>query len=324
MQVLQQRWDPTFSPSSYGFRPGRSAHQAIAAAQGYIQAGHGWVVDLDLEKFFDRVSHDILMSRIARRISDKRVLKLIRAFLTAGVLENGLVGSTEEGTPQGGPLSPLLSNVMLDDLDWELEKRGLKFVRYADDCNVYVRSEKAGQRVMEGLKTFLTNKLRLKVNETKSAVARPVRRKFLGFRLYGRVRIKRAIAPQSLVRFKTLILELTRRTRGITLGRMVEELRHYLTGWKGYFGYCETPSILSRLDGWIRRRLRCFLWKQWKHSERRFQELTRRGVSRSLAAQTVGSPHGAWRLSCSPALGIALPTRFFKELGLPSLSKETD
>lgn len=324
MQVLQDIWDPTFSSSSHGFRPGRSAHHAIAAAQGYIQSGHGWVVDLDLEKVFDRVNHDILMSRIARRIRDKRVLKLIRAFLTAGVLENGLVGATDEGTPQGGPLSLILSNILLDDLDRELERRGLSFVRYADDCNVYVRSQKAGLRVMEGLKAFLITKLKLKVNESKSAVAHPVQRKFLGVRFIGRVRIKRAIAPQSLARFKARVLELTYRSRGVTLDRMVAELRRYLTGWKGYFGYCETPSTLKRMDEWVRRRLRCYLWKQLAHSKCRFRELTQRGVKASLAAQTVGSPHGAWRLSCSPALSIALPIRFFEALGLPSLSKRTD
>ena len=319
LQVLQRQWDPTFSDSSYGFRPGRSAHQAVARAQGYIQAGHGWVVDLDLAQFFDRVNHDILMSRVASRISDRRLLKLIRAFLTAGVLENGLVGATEEGTAQGGPLSPLLSNLMLDDLDRLLEQRGLRFVRYADDCNVYVRSERAGQRVMAGLKAFLTSKLKLKVNEAKSAVARPHTRKFLGFTFLNRVQTKRRIAPKALHRFKERVRALTQRSRGVSGDQMIGALKRYLTGWRGYFGFCETPSVLTQLDEWIRRRLRCFFWRQWKRGRTRFRELVARGVNQNLAAQTAGSPHGVWRLSNSPALSKALSNRYFRSLGLPSL-----
>ena len=319
LQVLQKRWDPTFSEHSYGFRPGRSAHQAVEQAQQYIQQGYDWVVDLDLEKFFDRVNHDVLMSRVARRISDKRMLKLIRGFLNSGVMENGLVGPTDEGTPQGGPLSPLLSNLLLDELDQELERRGHRFVRYADDCNIYVRSERAGQRVMEGVKRYLTSKLRLKVNESKSAVARPKDRKFLGFSFTGGESTKRRIAPQAILRFKERIRQLTGRTRGISTERMIGELRTYMVGWRGYFGFCETPTILRYLDSWIRRRLRCFLWKQWKRGRVRFKELGARGVGKALAAKTAGSAHGPWRLSNSRALAYALPNAYFDSLGLPAL-----
>jgi RNA-directed DNA polymerase len=319
-QVLQKRWDHTFSPYSYGFRPGRSAHQAVAKAQEYIQGGNNWVVDIDLEKFFDRVNHDVLMGRIARRISDRRMLKLIRGFLNSGVMENGLVGPTDEGTPQGGPLSPLLSNLLLDELDRELERRGHRFVRYADDCNIYVRSERAGQRVMEGVKRFLTQKLRLKVNESKSAVARPKDRKFLGFSFTWGESVRRRIAPQAVLRFKERIRGLTRSTRGISIERMIGELRTYMVGWRGYFGFCETPSTLNNLDMWTRRRLRCVLWKQWKRGRVRFKELRKRGVGKDLAAETAGSAHGPWRLSNSPALAIALPNAFFNSLRLPALA----
>ncbi len=320
LQVLQERWDPTFSEHSYGFRPGRSAHQAVEKAQEYIQQGYDWVVDLDLEKFFDRVNHDVLMSRVARRISDKRMLKLIRGFLNSGVMENGLVGPTEEGTPQGGPLSPLLSNLLLDELDRELERRGHRFVRYADDCNIYVKSERAGQRVMEGVKDFLTRKLRLRVNESKSAVARPKDRKFLGFSFTWGESAKRRIAPQAILRFKERIRQLTWRTRGISIERMIEELRPYMIGWRGYFGFCETPSTLRDLDGWTRRRLRCLLWKQWKRGKVRFKQLRSRGIGKDLAAKTAGSAHGPWRLSNSRALACALSNAFFFSLGLPSLA----
>jgi RNA-directed DNA polymerase len=320
LQVFQPQWDPTFSEHSYGFRPGRSAHQAVAAVQRYMTDGLRWVVDLDLEKFFDRVNHDRLMAAIAQRVKDKRVLKLIRAFLNAGVLENGLVSPTDEGTPQGGPLSPLLSNLVLDELDRELVKRGHRFARYADDCNIYVRSERAGQRVMASITQFITRRLKLKVNETKSAVARPWDRKFLGFSFTNNREPKRRIAPKARQRFKNRVRKLTRRTRGISLRVMVNQLAEYLRGWRGYFSFCQTPSVLRDLNSWVRRRLRCVQWKQWKRGRRRFAELRRLGVGKNLAAQTAGSPHGPWRISRSPALSIAMPDAFFAALGLPPLS----
>src|SRR6266705_6275045 len=320
MQVLQADWDRTFSETSFGFRPKHSAHQAVERAQAYIASRHAVVVDIDLEKFFDRVNHDILMGLVAKRVADKRLLKLIRGFLTAGLLEGGLVGPTEEGTPQGGPLSPLLSNLMLDVLDKELEKRGHRFVRYADDCNIYVRSQKAGERVMESIERFLAKRLKLKVNKAKSAVAKPSVRKFLGFSFTGGREPRRRIAPQALTRFKAKVRELTRRTRGASLVQIVKELSVYLIGWRGYFGFCQTPSVLRTLDEWLRRRLRAIAWKQWKHGRARFAELRRRGVGRDLAAQTAGSPHGPWRLSNSPALKIAMPIAFFTSLGLASLA----
>lgn len=320
MQVLQEKWDPTFSEHSYGFRPGRSAHQAVARAQEYIAEGYRWVVDIDLEKFFDQVNHDKLMGQIAKRVRDKRVLKLIRAYLNAGVMENGLVSRMEKGTPQGGPLSPLLSNLVLDEMDRELERREHRFVRYADDCNIYVRSERAGWRVMTGLTGFITRQLKLKVNATKSGVARPWQRKFLGFSFTVNKEAKRRIAPEAIKRFKNRVRELTRRTRGVSIKQMVEELSRYLTGWKSYFGFCQTPSVLRNLESWIRHRLRCFIWKQWKRGRRRYAALRERGVGRDLAAQTAGSSHGPWRISRSPALSYALPNAYFTLLGLPKLT----
>jgi RNA-directed DNA polymerase len=319
MQVLQADWDPTFSEASFGFRPKHSAHQAVERAQAYIASGYAVVVDLDLEKFFDRVNHDVLMGLIAKRVADKRILKLIRGFLTAGVMEGGLVSPTEEGTPQGGPLSPLLSNLMLDVLDKELEKRGHRFVRYADDCNIYVRSQRAGGRVMAGIERFLAKRLRLKVNKAKSAVAKPSVRKFLGFSFTGGNEPRRRIAPQALARFKARVRELTRRTCGRSLAQIVKELSVYLTGWRGYFGFCQTPSVLRALDEWLRRRMRAIAWKQWKTGPARFAELRRCGVGRDLAAKTAGSPHGPWRLAVSPALHIAMQISFFRSLGLRSL-----
>jgi RNA-directed DNA polymerase len=292
----------------------------VAAAQQHIADGCRWVVDIDLEKFFDRVNHDRLMAAVAKRVQDKRVLKLIRAFLNAGVMENGLVSSTDEGTPQGGPLSPLLSNLVLDEMDRELEKRGHRFVRYADDCNIYVQSERAGHRVMESLRAFITRKLKLKVNETKSAVARPWERKFLGFTFTSNRQPKRRVAPKALARFTRKVRDLTRRIRGISLRAMVKQLATYLRGWGSYFGFCQTPSVLDDLNSWIRRRLRCFQWKQWKRGRRRVEEMLKLGVRKDLAVRTAGSPHGPWRLSRTPALSYAMPKAFWDRLGLPTLT----
>jgi RNA-directed DNA polymerase len=319
LQVLQKRWDPTFSEHSHGFRPGHSARQAVREAQQYIAEGHGWVVDLDLEKFFDRVNHDRLLAAVAERVADKRMLKLIRAFLEAGVMEDGLVSPVDEGTPQGGPLSPLLSNLVLDELDRELERRGHHFVRYADDCNIYVGSERAGQRVMESVTHFITHRLKLKVNQAKSAVARPGQRKFLGFSFTSERKPRRRIAPKAIVRFKERIREQTYRTRGISLPQMVKEIATYLRGWLGYFGDCQTPSVLQSLESWLRRRLRSVVWKQWKRGRKRFRELRKRNVDKDLAAQTASSPHGPWRIANSPALSTALPNAYFAALGLPPM-----
>jgi len=320
MQVLQSRWDRTFSDSSYGFRPGRSAHQAVARAQQYIAEGFTYVVDLDLEKFFDRVNHDKLMGQIAKRVEDRRLLKLIRAFLNAGVMEGGLVSPSVEGTPQGGPLSPLLSNLVLDELDRELERRGHGFARYADDCNIYVRSERAGQRVMESISNFIVIELKLKVNSEKSAVAKPQERKFLGFSFTGGAKPKRRIAPKARQRFREKVREITRRKKGDSMKQRVEKLRQYLRGWRGYFGYCETPTVLKELDSWVRRRLRCCYWIQWKTGRRRYDALFRLGVSRELAANTAGSNRGPWYLSKSVALRQAMPNAYFDSIGLPRLA----
>jgi len=322
MQVLQRRWDRTFSDHSYGFRPGRSAHQAVAQAQQYIAEGHGWCVDLDLEKFFDRVNHDKLMGQIAKRVEDKRLLKLIRAFLNVGVMENGLVSPSVEGTPQGGPLSPLLSNLVLDELDRELERRGHRFVRYADDCNIYVRSERAGQRVMESVTQFISQKLKLKVNEAKSAVARPQERKFLGFSFTAGPEVKRVIAPKALDRFKQRIREITGRAKSVSMKTTMEELAPYMRGWRSYFGFCETPEVLIGLTRWVRLRLRAALWRQWKTPRRRRAALLELGVRGPLASNTAGSGRGPWYLARAKALSVGLSNAYFKSLGLPSLFEE--
>ena len=319
MQVLQRRWDSTFSNYSYGFRPGRSAHQAVAQAQQFITGGYSWVVDLDLEKFFDRVNHDKLMGQVAKRVGDQRLLKLIRAFLNAGVMENGLVSPSVEGTPQGGPLSPLLSNLVLDELDQELERRGHRYLRYADDCNIYVRSQRAGQRVMESITRFITQKLKLKVNETKSAVARPQERKFLGFSFSTGPEIKRMIAPKALERFKHRIRDTTRRAKGVSMETTIAELAPYLRGWRSYFGFCETPDALMYLTRWVRLRLRAAMWRQWKTPRRRRAALLELGVRPRLANNTAGSGRGPWYLARAKALSVGLSNAYFKSLGLPTL-----
>jgi len=316
MQVLQREWEPRFSEHSYGFRPERSAHQAVAKAQQYIAEGYRWVVDVDLEKFFDRVNHDRLMQRVAERVSDKRALRLIRRMLEAGVMREGLVSPTDEGTPQGGPLSPLLSNIVLDELDQELERRGHRFVRYADDCNVYVSSERAGKRVMDSLRRYLTGKLRLRINEEKSAVARPWRRKYLGFSFTSCNKAKRRIAPQALERFKKRVRELTRRTRGKSVREIVSELNTYLSGWIGYFGYAQTKSVIAELNGWIRRRLRSLIWKQWRTWKRRSKELRRLGLDERTANRVAATRRGPWFTANSAPLKETLTETYFARLGL--------
>jgi RNA-directed DNA polymerase len=319
MQVLQPLWESTFSVYSYGFRPGLSAHQAIYQAQRYMRQGYSWVVDLDIEKFFDHVNHDLLLRRIREKVSDRRVLRLLNLYLRSGVIIGDVQHETPEGTPQGSPLSPLLANVLLDSLDKELEKRGHRFVRYADDCNVYVRSRRSAERVLSNLSRFLLVKLKLQVNRKKSAVGRAWERQFLGFSFSKTLRV--CVSEKSLKRFKLRIRELTRRTRGRTIRKIIEELRRYLLGWKAYYGFSQYRSIFKELDSWIRRKLRCYHWKQW--GRRRYKELRSRGVSRDLAWNTVKSAHGPWRLSRSPALSIALPGRYFDALGLPRMYVQT-
>src|SRR5436853_7788169 len=306
MQVLQRRWDRTFSDYSYGFRPGRSAHQAVAQAQQYIAEGHGWCVDLDLEKFFDRVNHDKLMGQIAKRVEDKRLLKLIRAFLNAGVMENELVSPSVEGTPQGGPLSPLLSNLVLDELDRELERRGHRYVRYADDNNISVRSEQAGQRVMKSITRFITRKLKLKVNEAKSAVAQPQERKCLGSSVTAGPEVKRVVAPKALDRFKRRIREITRQAKGVSIKTTIAALASYMRAWRGYFGFCETPAVLVSLTRWVRLRLRVAVCPPWETYRRRRAALIALGVRPRLARNTAGSGRGPWYLARSKALSVGL------------------
>ncbi|WP_458646960.1 group II intron reverse transcriptase/maturase [Thermodesulfobium fumaratoxidans] len=320
LQVLTPIFDPEFSDASYGFRPKRRAHDAVRKARQYVQEGYQWIVDMDLEKFFDRVNHDILMARVARKIKDKRILKLIRSYLAAGVMINGVVMTTDEGTPQGGPLSPLLANIILDDLDKELEKRVHKFVRYADDCNIYIKSKRAGQRVMENITAFLKNKLKLKVNEQKSAVDRPWKRKFLGFSMYiakdGITKIR--IAPQSIDKVKNKIREITSRSNGHGITQKIKRLNTYLGGWIGYFALSETPSKLEELDGWIRRRLRMCLWKQWKRVRTRYRELRNLKLPEWAVHKLANARKGYWRMAW--VLNTVLNNAYWQGQGLMSLA----
>lgn len=322
IQVLSDKWDKTFSEYSYGFRPKRSTHQAVARAQEYIKSGKRWVVDIDLEKFFDRVNHDVLMSLIAKRTQDKMLLKLIRSFLRAGIMTDGLYSVPRNGTPQGGPLAPLLSNIMLDVLDRELVSRGHKFVRYADDCNIYVSSKKAAERVMAGVTKFLGKKLKLKVNVKKSSIEKPWNLKFLGF-TFGYYRgIRRMVSPISVKRFKRRVRGISRRIRGISIDKVISEMNRYLRGWMCYYGFAQAKSIFKELDRWIRHRIRAMIWKQW--GRRGYRELRKLGVSVRLAWNTAKSAHGPWRLSNSPARTIALPIAYFDKLGLIQLMNFTD
>ncbi len=317
LQVIQPEWDRSFSHSSYGFRPGRSAHQAIAQAQSHIKAGYRWVVDMDLEKFFDRVNHDKLMHRVKQRIEDRRVLKLINGYLKAGIMTGAQVEPSQEGAPQGGPLSPLLANLLLDDLDKELERRGHRFVRYADDCNIYVRSRRAGERVLESLTRFLERQLKLSVNQNKSAVDRPWRRSFLGITFSYRGGIRTKVSAKAEKALKEKVRYLTRRTRGHSLQQVIADLRKYLLGWKAYYGICEVKRPFVELGKWIRRRLRSYAWKQWGRSG--YRQLRKLGIEVRLAWNTAKSAHDPWRLSKSPALNYGMPTAYFVGMGLPLL-----
>jgi len=323
LQVLTPLFDPTFSDASFGFRPGRSAHQALDRAKEHIAAGHRWVVDMDLEKFFDRVNHDVLMARLARRIRDKRILKLIRRYLQAGMMEGGVTSPRSEGTPQGGPLSPLLSNVLLDELDRELERRGHRFVRYADDCNIYVRSRRAGERVLDTIERFLRKRLRLVVNREKSAVDRPWKRKFLGYTFTMHYQPKLKVAPESVKRFKGRLREAFRRGRGRNLGQLLRELRPMLIGWVSYYRKSEVRTTFEQLDQWIRRKLRAILWRQWKRPWPRARALFRRGLPWQRAWISATNGRGPWWNAGASHMNQAVTTRELRQLGLVSLVQES-
>jgi RNA-directed DNA polymerase len=322
LQVLSPIIDPTFSDASFGFRPGRSAHQAVRCARAHIAAGHRWVVDVDLEKFFDRVNHDVLMARVARRVKDTRVLLLIRRYLQAGMMEGGLVSPRTEGTPQGGPLSPLLSNILLDEWDRELERRGHHFVRYADDCNVYVRSKAAGERVLASLERWLTQRLRLRVNREKSGVARPWSRKFLGYSVTWDRAARLRVAPAAVKRLKTKLRGLLSRGRGRRLADVVADLNLATRGWVVYFRMAEAKTSFEDLDKWLRRKLRCIVWRQWKRPRTRIRELRRRGLDLARARASALNGHGPWWNAGASHMHAAVPTAVLRQLGLLSLLDE--
>ena len=320
-QVLSPIFEPSFSDHSFGFRPGRSAHQAVEAARRVIEAGLTWVVDVDLDRFFDRVGHDALMARVARRVDDRRVLRLIRRYLDAGVMVEGVKVATTEGTPQGSPLSPLLANIMLDDLDHELERRGHAFVRYADDLRVYVASERAAARLLDGVTTFVEGRLKLKVNREKSGVARATRRGLLGFGFFereGRVRVR--LDPRAKHRLKARLRHLTSRRWSIAMPVRLARLDRFLAGWAAYFALAETPSVFTELDEWLRRRLRQVRWKEWKRPAARRRNLVALGIPPGYAHQWANTRRGYWRVSGSPILTRALPNRYWADLGLVSMS----
>jgi RNA-directed DNA polymerase len=319
LQVLTPIFDPHFSNSSYGFRPGRCCQDAVVAAQGYVGSGCRFVVDLDLEKFFDRVNHDVLMARVARRVKDKRLLRLLRRYLESGVMVGGVIQEREEGTPQGGPLSPLLSNIILDDLDKELERRGHRFCRYADDCNIYVKSKAAGERVMESIARFLERRLRLKVNREKSAVDRPWRREFLGYTMTWHRQPRLKVSPDSIQRIMAKIRELTREARGCSLTKVIGELTPLLRGWINYFWLSSVKIAFEQLDEWIRRRLRCVIWRHWKKPYTRAKKLIQRGIERETAFISAYNGRGAWWNSGASHMHSAFPVRWFTQQGLISL-----
>jgi group II intron reverse transcriptase/maturase len=320
LQVLTPIFDPTFSSFSYGFRPGRNAHQAVRQAKNYIAEGYEWVVDIDLEKFFDRVNHDILMGRLAKRIKDKRILRLIRRYLQAGIMVHGVVQERWEGTPQGGPLSPLLSNLLLDELDKELERRGHRFCRYADDGNIYVKTKRAGERVFESIERFLWKRLRLRVNRDKSAVAHYPERGFLGFSFTRGRELKIRFSAKSLRRMRGQVKAITRRSRGVSFGQVIEDLNTFLRGWIGYYRLVETHTVIRDLDSWIRRRLRCFMVKRWiNNCHTRYKKLVAMGVNGKGALAMAGSRKGPWALSNAKPLKVAMPNQFFVDQGLLSL-----
>ncbi len=322
LQVLSPIFDPTFSDASFGFRPGRSTHQAVQRARGYIAAGHRWVVDVDLEKFFDRVNHDVLMARVARRVKDKRVLLLIRRYLRAGMMEDGVVSPRTEGTPQGGPLSPLLSNILLDECDRELERRGHHFVRYADDCNVYVRSQAAGERVLTSLERWLAQRLRLRVNRDKSGVARPWTRKFLGYSVTRDRAARLRVSPAAVMRLQTKLRAMLRQGRGRRLAMVVADLNLATRGWVVYFRLAEVKTTFEELDKWLRRKLRCVLWRQWKRPRTRLRELRRRGIDETRARASAYNGRGPWWNAGGSHMHAAVPTAVLRRLGLLSLLDE--